>query len=77
MAKAESNQKAMTAQQYLLSQAEFYRRAAIGSADPFVVEELCRLAEWFELKARSLNACSLEDANLQKYAHEAGNERIH
>lgn len=42
----------MTAQQYLLSQAEHCRRAADDAADPFVAEELRRLAADFERRAR-------------------------
>jgi hypothetical protein len=42
----------MTAQQYLLSQAEHCRRVAQGASDPFVAEELQRLADEFERKAR-------------------------
>jgi len=41
----------MTAQQYLLSQAEHCRRVAQGASDPFVAEELQRLANEFERKA--------------------------
>jgi hypothetical protein len=41
----------MTAQQYLLSQAEHCRRSATDQADPFVAEALRRLAEDFERKA--------------------------
>ena len=42
----------MTAQQYLLSQAEHCRRTAADTGDPFVVEELMRLAAEFERRAR-------------------------
>ena len=45
----------MTAQQYLLNQAEHCRRTAEDSSDPFVAEELKRLAEEFEEKARQLH----------------------
>jgi len=41
----------MTAQQYLLSQAEHCRRSATDQADPFVAEALRQLAEEFERKA--------------------------
>lgn len=41
----------MTAQQYLLSQAEFCRRTASQSADPYLAEELARLAQRFEMSA--------------------------
>lgn len=41
----------MTAQQYLLSQAEHCRRTAADSADTFVAEELKRLAAEFERRA--------------------------
>jgi hypothetical protein len=44
--------QAMTAQQYLLSQAEHCRRSAADSGDPFVAEELKRLADEFEKRAR-------------------------
>lgn len=43
----------MTAQQYLLSQAEHCRRAAGDATDPYTAEELLRLAETFERQARS------------------------
>jgi hypothetical protein len=43
---------AMTAQQYLQSQAEYCRRAAADSADPFVAEELRRLAAEFDRGSR-------------------------
>ncbi len=42
----------MTSQQFLLSQAEHCRRAAGETADPFIVEELLRLADTFEREAR-------------------------
>ncbi len=41
----------MTSQQYLLSQAEFCRRTAAESADPYLAEELSRLAAQFEANA--------------------------
>jgi len=43
----------MTAQQYLLSQAEHCRRSASDQADPFVAEALRQLAEEFERKAEN------------------------
>lgn len=43
--------RTMTAQQYLLSQAEHCRRTAADTADPFVAEELKRLAADFERRA--------------------------
>lgn len=42
----------MTAQQYLLSQAEHCRRSAEDTADPFIADQLRRLAEDFERRAR-------------------------
>ena len=42
----------MTAQQYLLSQAEHCRRVAQGASDPFVADELRRLATDFEQRAQ-------------------------
>jgi hypothetical protein len=42
----------MTAQQYLLSQAEHCRRVAQDTSDSFVAEELQRLASDFECKAQ-------------------------
>ena len=42
----------MTAQQYLLSQAEHCRRAAADTNDTFVAEELKRLAAEFERRAQ-------------------------
>lgn len=47
------NKPRMTAQQYLLSQAEHCRRSASDQADPFVAEALRRLAEEFERKAEN------------------------
>jgi hypothetical protein len=48
----ETDETNMTAQQYLLSQAEHCRRTAEDSSDPFVAEELRRLAAEFERRAR-------------------------
>ena len=42
----------MTSREYLLSQAEFCRRAANDNADRFVAQELKRLAQEFEQQAR-------------------------
>lgn len=42
----------MTAQRYLLSQAEHCRRSADAHGDPFVAAELRRLADEFERKAQ-------------------------
>jgi hypothetical protein len=42
----------MTAQQYLLSQAEHCRRTAAETSDPFVATELKRLAAEFERRAQ-------------------------
>lgn len=44
----------MTAQQYLLSQAEHCRRTADETGDPFVAAELRRLAAEFERSAQVL-----------------------
>ncbi|HKO70681.1 MAG TPA: hypothetical protein VJV58_07090 [Bradyrhizobium sp.] len=44
----------MTAQQYLLSQAEHCRRTAAETSDPFVAEELKRLAAEFERRAHAV-----------------------
>lgn len=46
----------MTAQQYLQSQAEHCRRSAAETADPFVAEELRRLAAEFDRRARDSEA---------------------
>lgn len=46
----------MTAEQYLLSEAEFCRRVASQSPDPYLAGELSRLARQFE-------------ANAQRHAH--------
>lgn len=43
----------MTAQQYLLSQAEHCRRTAGDTTDPVFAEELLRLAEDFERLAQN------------------------
>lgn len=43
----------MTAQQYLLSQAEHCRRTASDAIDPVIVQELLRLADTFERQAQS------------------------
>ena len=48
-----TKKNAMTAQQYLLNQAEHCRRAAQDSSDAFIAEELLRLAKEFERKARA------------------------
>jgi hypothetical protein len=50
----------MTAQQYLLSQAEHCRRVAQGTSDPFVAEELQRLADEFERKAQGIHVRPVE-----------------
>lgn len=50
----------MTAQRYLLSQAEHCRRAADEQADPFVADELRRLAEEFERKAAQTRPGSMQ-----------------
>jgi len=46
----------MTAQQYLLSQAEHCRRTAADTNDPFVADELKRLAAEFERRAQVMCA---------------------
>lgn len=46
----------MTAQRYLLSQAEHCRRSADAHADPFVADALRRLADEFERKAAATPA---------------------
>jgi hypothetical protein len=46
----------MTAQQYLLSQAEYCRRTAADTNDPFVAEELKQLAAEFERRAQVMRA---------------------
>jgi hypothetical protein len=56
----------MNAQQYLLSQAEFCRRRASQSADPYLAEELSRLAQQFEMSARGRS--SLSAAELERHA---------
>jgi hypothetical protein len=53
----------MTAEQYLLSEAEFCRRIALQSADPYLAGELSRLAGHFE-------------ASAQRRAHGAANADI-
>lgn len=50
---AQTDRSIMTARQYLLSQAEHCRRVAAGTSDPFIVEELQRLASDFERRARA------------------------
>jgi hypothetical protein len=57
----------MNAQQYLLSQAEFCRRRASQSADPYLAEELSRLAQQFEMSARR-GRSSLSAAELERHA---------
>lgn len=42
----------MTAQQYLLSQAEHCRRSAEDATDAFIAEQLRKLAAEFERRAR-------------------------
>jgi hypothetical protein len=50
----------VTAQQYLQSQAEHCRRAADDTADPFVADELRRLAADFERRARDTKPSALQ-----------------
>ena len=45
--------RTMTALQYLLSQAEHCRRVAEDTSDPFIAEEMQRLASDFERRARA------------------------
>jgi hypothetical protein len=62
----------MTAQQYLQSQAEHCRRAADDAADPFVAEELRRLAADFERRAQAaIFAASIVAMRLEPAAHSA------
>lgn len=44
----------MTSREYLLSQAEYCRRAAADCADRFVAQELKRLAHEFEAMAKGM-----------------------
>ena len=46
----------MTARRYLLSQAEHCRRTAADTNDPFVADELKRLAAEFERRAQVMCA---------------------
>jgi hypothetical protein len=50
--KKNTQRASMTAQQYLQNQAEHCRRSAAETADPFVADELRRLALEFERRAR-------------------------
>jgi hypothetical protein len=50
----------MTAQQYLLSQAEHCRRAAADASDQFIAEELKRLAAEFERRAQDVGELTRE-----------------
>jgi hypothetical protein len=50
--KKNTQRASMTAQQYLQNQAEHCRRSAAETADPFVADELRRLAAEFDWRAR-------------------------
>jgi hypothetical protein len=52
----------MTAQQFLLSQAEHCRRTAAETNDPFVADELKRLAADFERRASFLDSEKKEES---------------
>ena len=46
----------MTARQFLLSESTYCRKRAANCPDPFVAEELMRLAECFERTAEAAQA---------------------
>lgn len=46
----------MTSREYLLSQAEYCRHAAVKTVDTFIAEELLTLARTFEDKARQIRS---------------------
>jgi hypothetical protein len=48
----------MTARQFLLSESNYCRKRAAGCADPFIAQELRRLAEKFELIAIAVDSAS-------------------
>jgi len=56
VAALENQEKVMTARQYLLSESSYCRTRAAGCADPFIAEELRRLAEAFERTAIAMDA---------------------
>jgi len=49
----------MNAIQFLLSESTYCRRRAAGCGDPYIAEELRRLAEQFERTARSMDSAVL------------------
>jgi hypothetical protein len=46
----------MTARQILLSESSYCRERAAGCADPYIAEELRRLAEQFERTAENMDS---------------------
>jgi hypothetical protein len=48
----------MTARQFLLSESHYCRKRAADCADPFIAQELRRLAEKFELTAIAVDSAS-------------------
>ena len=49
----------MTARQFLLNESSYCRELAAGCADPYIAEELRRLAEQFERTADSQDSAAL------------------
>jgi hypothetical protein len=49
----------MTARQFLLSESSYCRRRAARCPDPFLAEELRRLAECFEQTANAVQPASI------------------
>jgi len=51
----------MTAKQFLLSESTYCRQRAANCPDPFLAEELVRLAECFERTAKAAQAVATEN----------------
>ena len=60
--------KAMTAKQFLLSESRYCRRRAANCVDPFLAQELRRLADRFEQTA--------DTAEAEKTPSDSGSEQI-
>ncbi|HZP68762.1 MAG TPA: hypothetical protein VFB29_02355 [Pseudolabrys sp.] len=58
-AHAHQEKEPMNAIQFLLSESTYCRRRAAGCGDPYIAEELRRLAEQFERTARSMDSAVL------------------
>jgi hypothetical protein len=59
----------MTARQFLLSESSYCRQRAATCPDPFVAEELRRLAECFEHTAEAMQAAGKGEALQSQGSH--------